>query len=223
MDISTAMKKPFSNVKTMIIGMILLLIPIINILTIPGFMLRVASKTMSGNKALPEFNNFGELVVDSLKAIVTLVIHWLIMLIVFTILAIIPIIGPVLALIWMIVFTFIVISGVLTLAKTKSIGAAINIPELFNKAKNANFIIAVIVAAVISWIIYAIIAGIVIAIFGAALIPSLMTGAIMTDPMQMMNMLGMIAGAGIVLYLLSAIVGFILHVFSITLVAESYK
>ncbi len=223
MDIGTAISKPFSDVKTLIMGIILLIIPIINFLTIPGYLLRVASKVMNGDKALPKFDNFGELVVDSLKAIVTLFIHVIVYMIVALILAIIPIVGPILALIWMIVFSFIMISGVLTLAQTKSIGAAINIPELFKKAKSTQFIIAVIVALIISWIIYAIIGVIVIAIFGAALMPTMLTGAVITDPAQIMAMIGTLMGAGIIMYLLSSIVGFVLSVFAITLTAEAYK
>ena len=61
MDLGVAFKKPFSNITNLIIGIILSLIPIINVLTIPGYLLRVAKKTMSKDKSLPNFSNFGEL------------------------------------------------------------------------------------------------------------------------------------------------------------------
>jgi hypothetical protein len=222
MDIKTAMSKPFSDVKTLVIGIILMIIPLINILTIPGFILRVASKTMSGDKTLPKFDNFGELVIDSLKAIVTLIIHFIVYTIIAVILAFIPFVGPVLSLIWMVVFAFIMVSGVMTLAKTKNIGEAINIPELFKKAKNANFIIAVIVAGVISMIILGIITAIITLVFGAAMLPTLMLGQTL-DPMQMMNLAGTMVGVGLVGMIIMSIFGFILNVFSTTLIAESYK
>ncbi|MDD4250752.1 MAG: DUF4013 domain-containing protein [Candidatus ainarchaeum sp.] len=218
MDLQTAIKKPFGDMKTLAIGMILMIIPLVNILTIPGYILKLASKTMKGDKKLPKFENFGELVVDSLKAIVTLFIHGILFTIVATILAFIPIIGPILAFVWMIVFMFIMVSGVLTLAKTKSIVAAINVPELVKKAMKPDFIIAVIVAAIISMIISGLVSGILIAIFGAALLPTLMV-----DPAQLMNMLGALLGAGAIFYIVSAVLGFVIYVFFITLVAEAYK
>ena len=81
----------------------------------------------------------------------------------------------------------------------------------------------VIVAAVISMIIYGVIGAIILAVFGAAILPTLLTGAVITDPIQIMNLFGALMGAGAIMYVVSAIVGFVIYVFSITLTAESYK
>ncbi len=70
MDIGTAVGKPFSDIKTLVIGIILMIIPVVNILTIPGYMIRVANRTMNNDNSLPGFSNFGELIVDSIKYIV---------------------------------------------------------------------------------------------------------------------------------------------------------
>ncbi len=70
MNIGTAIGKPFGNIKSLIIGIILMVIPIVNILTIPGYFIRVANRTMNNDNTLPSFGNFGELVVDSIKYIV---------------------------------------------------------------------------------------------------------------------------------------------------------
>ena len=70
MNIGAAIGKPFGNIKTLIIGLILMIIPIINILTIPGYLIRVANRTMNNDNTLPSFGNFGELIVDSIKYIV---------------------------------------------------------------------------------------------------------------------------------------------------------
>ncbi len=67
MNIGTAIEKPFGNIKTMIIGIILMIIPVVNILVIPGYLIRVASRTMNNDNTLPSFGNFGELIVDSIK------------------------------------------------------------------------------------------------------------------------------------------------------------
>jgi len=84
-DIGAALGKPFGNIKNLVIGIILMLIPIVNILTIPGYMIRVANRTMSKDNSLPGFDNFGELVVDSIKYIVIGIIYLIPSLVVFAI------------------------------------------------------------------------------------------------------------------------------------------
>ena len=70
MDIGTAVGKPFSNIKTLVIGIILMIIPVVNILTIPGYLIRIANRTMNNDNSLPGFGNFGELIIDSIKYII---------------------------------------------------------------------------------------------------------------------------------------------------------
>ncbi len=224
MDIGNAMRRPFGNVTNLIIGIILMIIPIVNIITMPGYFMRVARTAMNKDKKLPGFNDFGNLIIDSIKAIVVLIVHYIVLIIVTIILALIPYLGPVLVLIWTIVFVFIMLSGFLTLAKTGDIVESIHIPNLAKKAAKANFIIAVIVAGIISMIIMAIIMTIILVGLGGAMLPTLM--ATMTtgvaDPMAIVNMFGAIVGVGIIGGIIAAIIGYILQIFSITLIAEEY-
>ncbi len=142
----------------------------------------------------------------------------IIVMIVAIILGIIPFIGGVLSLIWTIVFAFIMISGVMTLAQTGDIGKALNISELFKKAKRGKFIIAVIVGAIILGIIQMII----LAIFGGAamlsLLPTLMAG-VTPDMAALTALIGGLT-IGVVVMM---IIGFVLDIFYVSLVAESYK
>ena len=70
MNIGAAIGKPFGNIKNLVIGLILMIIPVVNALTIPGYLIRVAGRTMNNDNTLPNFGNFGELIIDSIKYIV---------------------------------------------------------------------------------------------------------------------------------------------------------
>jgi len=74
-DIGTAVGKPFSNIKNLVILIILQIVPLVNILTVPGYMIRVANKTMNNDNSMPGFDNIGELIVDSLKYLVISVVY----------------------------------------------------------------------------------------------------------------------------------------------------
>lgn len=226
MDFGTAIRKPFSNITNLVIGIVLMIIPIVNILTIPGYLLRVAKKTMEGDKALPGFGNFGELVVNSIKMIIVGIIYCIIAMIVAMILALIPFIGPVLTTIWFIVFTFIVYSAIMALAKTGSIGKALAIKDVIKKAMKANFIIAVIVAAIVAGIIALIVLFVVGLIVGASMLPLLMSvsdPSLITNPALASGLVAGMLSAFIILVPIMLIVGFVLNVFFTTIVAEAYK
>lgn len=212
------MGKPFSNIKNLVIGIVLMIIPIVNILTIPGYMLRVAKKTMSGDNSLPGFGNFGELVVDSIKAIVVGIVYGIIITIVLFILMLIPYgIGAVLGFIWYIVAIFMLLSAMMTLARTGSIGAALGVPSVLKRVANGGFIASVIVGAIIADIIAAIVMVIVILIFAASMLPVFLSGTI-PDAAALM---GMISGLGIGMVIM-LVVAYILVVFFYSLVAGSY-
>lgn len=226
MDFGTAIRKPFSNITNLIIGIVLMIIPILNILTIPGYLLRVAKKTMGGDKSLPSFDNFGELVVNSIKLIIVGLVYCIIGMIVAIVLAFIPFIGIVLVLIWCVVLIFIIYSAMMALAQTGDLGAAFNIQAIAKKAMKADFIIAIIVATLVSMIIAFIVILVVGLIAGASVLPTLMG---MSDPSVIMNpmmttelIVGMFS-ALIILVPIMLVLSFVLHVFFITLVAEAYK
>lgn len=70
-DFVLGLKKPFQDIKTLVIGIILGMIPFISSLTIPGFGLKVAEKTLKGDNKLPDFlENIGDLIIKSVLSIV---------------------------------------------------------------------------------------------------------------------------------------------------------
>lgn len=85
-DFGTAIKRPFQDIKTLIIGIILGAIPIVNILTIPGFALRNAKKSLEGDDSLLSWSNFGDTIVKSILVILIQVIYFLPVMLLFAIL-----------------------------------------------------------------------------------------------------------------------------------------
>lgn len=60
MDYQLAIKRPFTDLKKLIIGILLSIIPIVNFLSI-GYILESAKLTLSKKNNLPEWNNWGGL------------------------------------------------------------------------------------------------------------------------------------------------------------------
>ncbi|MBI4053475.1 MAG: DUF4013 domain-containing protein [Candidatus Diapherotrites archaeon] len=77
MDIAGAFKKPFSDITKLAIGIIVSLIPIVNILLLPGYLFRVAVNSTKGKPGLPEWSDPVGLVVRSLKLIVLMIIYYI--------------------------------------------------------------------------------------------------------------------------------------------------
>ena len=215
MNIGMAIGKPFSNIKNLIIGLVLLMIPLVNGLIIPGYLLRVATKTINKDNALPGFENIVDLVVNSIKLGVVVVIYLVLYMIVTFVLLMIPYVGSLLSLLLSIAFGFILVSAVMTLAKAGSIGGSLNVPEVAKKAFKMDFIIAVIVGGIISGIILGVVGFILVLIFGAVLITALMSG----DPAALSGLLG----TSIIGMVVLMIVFYILEVFSLSLAAEAYS
>ncbi|MCD6247128.1 MAG: DUF4013 domain-containing protein [Candidatus Diapherotrites archaeon] len=71
----TAIKRPFQDLKTAIIGIILGAIPVVNILTVPGFALRNAKKSLEGDDSLLSWGDWGDIIVKSILLIVLLLIY----------------------------------------------------------------------------------------------------------------------------------------------------
>lgn len=65
--------------KVLILGVFALLsYVIIGIFFVPGYILRVLRATLAGSDELPEFDDWGEMVIDSLKVIVVSIIYFII-------------------------------------------------------------------------------------------------------------------------------------------------
>ena len=215
MNIGAAIGKPFSNIKNLIIGIILMAIPVINGFIVPGYLLRVATRTLNKDNTLPGFENIGELVINSIKLGVVVAIYFILFVIVTIIFALIPYVGGVLSLLLSIAFAFILASAVMTLAKEGSIGASLNVPEVAKKAFKMDFIIAVIVAGVISGILLGIVGFVLILVFGAVLFTALASG----DPAVLSGLLG----TSMIGVIVMMAVAYIVLVFSLSLEAEAYS
>ena len=70
MQIVEAFQKPLKDLKTLAIGILVSIIPVINVLFLPGYLIRVARNTMTGNQSMPEWKELGNMVADSLKLMV---------------------------------------------------------------------------------------------------------------------------------------------------------
>jgi len=219
-NFGAALGKPFSNIKNLIIGLVLMIIPIVNIFTITGYFLRIANKTMNGDNSLPDFDNFGELIMSSVKAIGVGLVYGIIWMVVSIILGLIPIVGPILSLVWGIAFMFVMLSAIMTLARTGSASATIRFGEVIKRTLNANFIVSVIVGAIVALVILAIIGIVLIMLLAAPLLPVIMGGT--TDPTAIAAMVSQIMGMGLIATVVLIVVEYILAVFFYSLVAEAY-
>jgi len=177
-DLGTAIKKPTTNVTNLVIGIILSIIPLVNLLTISGYLIRVANRTMNKDDSLPGFDNIGELVVDSLKYLVISIVYMIPAMIVIGLAAgsvISAVLGASMAggdpstaitnaimgsigtagilflvgIILAILGAVMVISGMLNYAKTKQFGKAFAVGEVIGNFFNTGFIIAMIVGIVL--------------------------------------------------------------------------
>ncbi|MCD6279885.1 DUF4013 domain-containing protein [Candidatus Micrarchaeota archaeon] len=75
-DLVWAIKRPFSDMKKLGIGTILGAIPIVNHLTVPGYSLNCA-KGAAGKKALPKWDDYGEIIKKSILFFVARIIYLL--------------------------------------------------------------------------------------------------------------------------------------------------
>jgi hypothetical protein len=76
MDFETNFKKPFTDVKKLLIGILLSIVPIVNFLAI-GYMLETARKSMKKDTSLPEWTGWGDLFVKGLLSIVIEAIYFI--------------------------------------------------------------------------------------------------------------------------------------------------
>lgn len=85
--ISDAVRYPSSDWKKVIIFGIfyILCMVIIGVLFVPGYLLRIIKSTLAGYDELPEFDDWGTMIVDSLKVIVVSIVYFIIPVIVISI------------------------------------------------------------------------------------------------------------------------------------------
>lgn len=75
-DYVWAIKRPFEDIKTLVIGMILGAIPLVSQLTIPGYAL-ISGKTAAAKKKLQEWGDWGNVIVKSILIIIITLIYML--------------------------------------------------------------------------------------------------------------------------------------------------
>lgn len=75
MELKEVFQKPFKDLKTLAIGIVVSLIPLVNVLLLPGYFIRVAKNTMAGNQSMPEWKDWQNIVMDSLRVIAIGVVY----------------------------------------------------------------------------------------------------------------------------------------------------
>jgi len=208
-DYAKAIMKPFSNMTTLVIGMVIGAIPVLNLL-VTGYGLKVGQKTIKGDSKLPEWS-VGDLVDYIVKLImyIIIVIVYLLPGAIITAVGALPIIGAiisaamsgsmdptifmsalasggVLMLIGVLILLIGAILSIMAIASylaSNNIMAAFNVGKVLKKTLTASFIISLIVL-IIYGMVLAFIVGVITVIL--MLIPVigwlliwLLTGALM--------------------------------------------
>lgn len=213
-DYVESIKRPFSDLGKLVLGIILSIIPIVNFIFI-GWLLDVAKSAMRKDMKLPEFKDLGGLFVNGL---LTFIIGFVYMLVVIIIGAIAGVVGGafsvaglmsggafgifgaiaslgavgIVLVILEIVFGLMMIAAVLTYADTKDLGSAFNFGAIAKRAFKGQFIL--------NWILTAVIGGVI--------------GWLIILVLALLSIPGMIIG----MMLVSYIVG----VFSFTALGQTY-
>jgi hypothetical protein len=191
MDIMTAFKKPFSNPKTLVIGAIIGMIPIVDIL-LCGFILKVAEDSVKGNQALRSWagGDVVDYIVKAIMAIIVGIVYMIIPLIIIGVGLGAAIMGIISAAMGdpanmtsaimgslMVGGPFLLVGGILAFIaeillpmailrwlKSGSLGAAFGVGGVVKNVLTADYIIGLIVCAVYA-VILMIVAGILGLIF----------------------------------------------------------
>ena len=219
-DYAAAIKKPFSDMQTAGLGIILGFIPIINIL-VSGYGIGVARKTVNKDNSLPKWdpNQVVKYLIDAIMAIVILIVYQIpagILVVIGTFMAggvflsslstgnieaiasaglgALAVGGPFILIggLLGLIGGLLSIMGVIAYAKEGSLGAAFKIKQLSKKVLSVPFLVSIIVL-----IIYQVILGIISALL--LIIP----------------IIGIFLGAGLMMYALT--------VTGLTLFAEVYN
>lgn len=196
-DYGEAIKRPFSDVKKLLIGIVIQLIPIVNFMAL-GYQLRCAKTAMEKKFELPEWEDWGNLFVKGLMAVVIGFIYAIPAIIV-SLIAMISIVKAVLQAVstsattgasvdpmmilssvgitGILIFilglltSYIVPSALLSFVKNDSFGAAFRFGEIFKKAFTVKYLVVWIVVSLYSIVLTLVLALIlsVIPLFGTFL------------------------------------------------------
>jgi len=190
-----AFKRPFEDITTLVIGIILALIPIVNFLTL-GFYLNCAATAKKKDFKLPKWDNWVDLFVKGLLMVVITILYCIPTLVVIaigilsnagaitgvlgaittgdaqalatavpTLIGVLAIWG-ILAVIVLIITMYLMPAAVVRYAATGKFGDAFSLGKIWKKAANAEYFVAWLVG-----IVYSVVLGMVL-----ALIPFVGTG-----------------------------------------------
>ncbi len=68
-DYGNAFKKPFQDITKLVIGIVLMILPIVNFLSL-GYFIETTKKTLNNDTSLPEWTNWGQLFINGLLSAV---------------------------------------------------------------------------------------------------------------------------------------------------------
>jgi len=172
-DYEGAIKKPFSDIKSLVIGCLLNIIPIINFFSI-GYSVEVSRLSMKGKNKMPEWTNWGALFVDGLLVFLISLI-WMIPVIILLLATIgfsvitaimkggleqglLPILatagtGLLITLIVAILIGYFSPLAVMGFVKSKNFGDAFDFSTIFKKAFTSKYFGVWIVIGIISFVL----------------------------------------------------------------------
>jgi len=176
MDFESAIKRPFQDLKTFVVGLVLSLIPIVQ-LAVFGFALECGRRSAKGDNSLPKWENWGKLFLDGLKLLVVVLVYQIPTLVIAvltlgataaTVIAGVAAgnlsaltgslaglgVGFLITILFGVVFGLLGIAGALRMAETGSLGSAFSFGEArrigLSKAMFFAFVAAGIVGLVLS-------------------------------------------------------------------------
>ena len=171
-DYAGAIRKPFQDLKTLAIGIVLMIagailsliiIGVIPLLAVEGYLVRTAKGTLKGNSKMVEWGDWVGLIIDGIKAIVIVLVYLIPAIIAFvltvgvgilsgnTTAAITALLGAgIISLILAILGGFFGSAGVLNFAGSGNIMDGFAFGAILKKSITGKYIIGFIVAAIVS-------------------------------------------------------------------------
>lgn len=169
MDLVNVIKRPFSDIKKFLIGVILSVLPIVNFLPV-GYSLECAKLSMQKDKSLPEWTNWGRLFLRGLSVLLIGII-WMIPAIILGIIAFVMFGQDILSLstgyaatsgLWIIlsavlfvamITIYVMPSAVLGYVAYDNIKESFNFSEVLRKAFTKRYFKAWIIATIITFVL----------------------------------------------------------------------
>ena len=166
-DYTRAIKRPFSDFNKLLIGIVLQIIPIVNLIA-AGYQLECAKTAMKKNFKLPEWKNFGDYFVQGLVVLVIGLAYMLIPLILMVVSGVGIVmgaikgnfaalggagIGMIASLLLLLAALYILPSALMNYVKSGKIGSAFSFGEVLGKALTGKYFVAWLVAVIYGFVL----------------------------------------------------------------------